>query len=147
MNTFRMGLVMMTVAVGSMLASEGGSQKNGKQAEGITQRIQNGLYSGNQHVVNGSQFVVDHTNTVAAHLFAEAMCDEDEDFKKALIESLGLAADTDSKGAAKSFSVNLPANYGIRKGTRYLNGKGITLETVASKCDIVPKDWALTREV
>ncbi len=38
-----------------------------------------------------------------------------------------------------TFLFDLPVNYSIRKGSKYLNGKGITVEALANKCDVLPE--------
>jgi hypothetical protein len=79
-------------------------------------------------------------------IVADKVCDEDEDYKKAVVESLFVSLGS-NKHQREVFITNIPFNWGVRKGIRYANSKGITLKAVGHKCDVVPKDWVTTRNV
>ena len=128
MNIFRMSLVMMAVAVGSTYAAQKGEKKV-EQRPGFGETIAS-VYPYMQ----------------AGQIIADKVCNEDEDFNKALIEALFVSLHKDQP-RGKDFLESHMLNYSARKGTRYLNSKGVTLKAIGATCDIVPKNWATTRWV
>lgn len=129
MNTFRLSLVMMALVCGSIYAGEKGKKLPSKRP-GFGETIARGsLYR------------------VVGEIIADKVCDEDEDFNKALIEGFFASLSKDPQHQKDDFSANCILNYGARKGTRYLNDKGVTLKAIGNQCDVIPKDWVTTRSV
>ena len=126
---FRMGLVMTAIIFNNIYAIKDGEKEVSKKKPGLIITM-----------LDVSPYAYVGT------IIADRVCDEDEDYKKASIESLFVAL-SKSEHQRKEFSQNLLLNLGVRKGIRYANGKGITLDALGGKCDVIPKDWVTTRKV
>lgn len=79
-----------------------------------------------------------HRFTIAGTFVADHIAVKNEHAKKAFIETVGRSLDKHDI-SKEDFAQHLAFNYGIRKGSEFLNAQGITVNAALKKVDVLPE--------
>src|SRR5258706_3014210 len=107
----------------------------------------NNVLAVDENVKNAVQFVWDYKVSLMSGAVADELCAEDEDAKKAAIDTGLYIIDRNGNRQLTAMQTqdaraNYALNYSIRKIDRAFANNVVSFNTVAKKCDVLPEGRA-----